>query len=461
MSEQPFEFHQLLPLGADDTPYRKLTDDFVDTVDFDGGELLKVDPEGLSLLAAEAFRDINHLLRPGHLAQLKTILDDPEASDNDRFVAYDMLKNANIAAGGVLPMCQDTGTAIIMGKKGQRVWTGGGDEGALARGVHRTYTETNLRYSQVSPVSMYEETNTRTNLPAQIEIYAEDGDAYKFLFIAKGGGSANKSFLYQETPARLQRSRSLDREELQGQGLRIGHTKGAGLAAAVEKDDHGPQRGEVLGSTEGCGYKELVLEPVALEFLHVRRGSGRRNEGGARFRSGECAFFTESSAGYAGVKAEAEFAFDIRALPYWSSVEGAPQNTIIGGASLWVMSGHEDEEYAGVAEFLNFLSSADIQANWHQNTGYLPITAAAYEQTKESGFYKENPGTDIAIIQMTGKAPTANSKGLRLGNFDQIRGIIDEELEAVWAGDKDAKTALDSAVERGNQLLRRFEQANR
>eukprot|EP00873_Tetraselmis_striata_P045724 jgi/Tetstr1/465988/TSEL_010579.t1 len=189
--------------------------------------------------------------------------------------------------------------------------------------------------------------------------------------------------------------------------------------------------------------------------------AGRRNEGGARFRSGECAFFTESSAGYAGVKAEAEFAFDIRALPYWSGVEGAPQNTIIGGASLWVMSGHEDEEYAGVAEFLNFLSSADIQANWHQNTGYLPITAAAYEQTKASGFYTENPGTDIAIIQMTGKAPTGNSKGLRLGNFDQIRGIIDEELEAVWAGDKDAKTALDSAVERGNQLLRRFEQANR
>ena len=203
MSEQPFEFHPLLPLGADDTPYRKLTDDFVGTVNFDGGDLLKVDPEGLSLLAAEAFRDINHLLRPGHLAQLQTILDDPEASDNDRFVAYDMLKNANIAAGGILPMCQDTGTAIIMGKKGQRVWTGGGDESALARGVHRTYTETNLRYSQVSPVSMYEETNTRTNLPAQIEIYAEEGNTYKFLFIAKGGGSANKSFLYQETPARL------------------------------------------------------------------------------------------------------------------------------------------------------------------------------------------------------------------------------------------------------------------
>lgn len=189
--------------------------------------------------------------------------------------------------------------------------------------------------------------------------------------------------------------------------------------------------------------------------------AGRRNEGGANFRSGECAFFTESSAGYAGVKSEATFAFDMRPLPYWSSVEAAPQNTIIGGASLWVLSGHDDKEYEGVAAFLEFLSTSDVQASWHQNTGYLPITAAAFEQTKGEGFYQENPGTDIAIIQMTGKAPTANSKGLRLGSFDQIRAIIDEELEAVWSGDKTAQTALDSAVERGNQLLRRFEKANR
>jgi sn-glycerol 3-phosphate transport system substrate-binding protein len=188
--------------------------------------------------------------------------------------------------------------------------------------------------------------------------------------------------------------------------------------------------------------------------------TGRRNEGGANFRSGDCALFTESSAGYAGVKAEADFEFEIRPLPYWASVEGAPQNTIIGGASLWVMSGHEPAEYEGVAEFLNFLSSPEIQAAWHQNTGYLPITLPAYELTKEQGFYKDNPGTDIAIIQMTGKEPTPNSKGIRLGNFDQIRTIIDEELEAVWTGDKSAQEALDSAVERGNPLLRRFEQAN-
>ncbi|MCY3874094.1 MAG: sn-glycerol-3-phosphate ABC transporter substrate-binding protein UgpB, partial [Rhodobacteraceae bacterium] len=159
--------------------------------------------------------------------------------------------------------------------------------------------------------------------------------------------------------------------------------------------------------------------------------AGRRNEGGANFRGGECALFTESSAGYAGVKAQAEFDFQIRSLPYWEGVEGAPQNTIIGGSSLWVLAGHEAGEYEGVAEFLSFLSTSDIQAKWHQDTGYLPITLAAAAQTKDEGFYEANPGTEIAGIQMTAKDPTPNSKGLRLGNFDQIRGIIDEELEAV------------------------------
>jgi len=186
---------------------------------------------------------------------------------------------------------------------------------------------------------------------------------------------------------------------------------------------------------------------------------GRRNEAGANFRAGECALFTESSAGYAGIAAEAEFAFEVHPLPYWEGVEGAPQNTIIGGASLWVMEGHEAEEYAGVAAFFNFLASPEIQAKWHQDTGYVPITASAAALTREQGFYEANPGTDIAVIQMTTNEPTGNSKGLRLGSFDQIRGIIDEELEGVWAGDKTAQEALDSAVERGNQLLRRFEQS--
>nr|WP_321444635.1 sn-glycerol-3-phosphate ABC transporter substrate-binding protein UgpB [uncultured Cohaesibacter sp.] len=189
--------------------------------------------------------------------------------------------------------------------------------------------------------------------------------------------------------------------------------------------------------------------------------TGRRNEGGANFRAGECALFTESSAGYAGIKSEAKFDFDVRPLPYWESIVAKPQNTIIGGASLWVMEGHDAPEYKGVGEFLSFLSSTDVQAKWHQDTGYLPITKAAGEATRASGFYDKNPGTDIAVIQMTANEPTANSKGIRLGSFDQIRGIIDEELEAIWSGDKTAQEAMDSAKERGDALLRRFEQANR
>src|ERR1700761_9252248 len=196
-------YHELFPLGPDDAPYRKLTGDHVATGMFEGQRIVKIELEALTRLASEAFFDGAHLLRPGHLAQLRAILDDPEASANDRFVAFDLLKNANIAAGKVLPMCQDTGTAIVMGKKGQQVWTGADDAAALSEGIRRTYTETNLRYSQVAPLSMYEEVNTGDNLPAQIDLYAEPGDQYKFLFIAKGGGSANKSFLYQQTKAVL------------------------------------------------------------------------------------------------------------------------------------------------------------------------------------------------------------------------------------------------------------------
>ncbi len=196
-------YREMFPLGRDDTPYRKLSADHVGRGSFNGTEMLTVAPEGLSLLAAEAFADIAHYLRPGHLRQLRDILDDPEASDNDRFVALDLLKNANVAAAGVLPMCQDTGTAIVMAKKGDGVWTGGGDEAALSEGVRRAYLTRNLRYSHMAPLSMYQEVNTGDNLPAQIEIYAAGGAAYEFLFVAKGGGSANKSFLYQQTPAVL------------------------------------------------------------------------------------------------------------------------------------------------------------------------------------------------------------------------------------------------------------------
>ena len=200
-----FDFHPILPLSHDDdhTPYRKLTSDHVSTFRANGREFIEVAPAALTLLAHDAMRDIAHLLRPAHLAQLRRILDDPEASPNDRFVALDLLKNANIAAGGVLPMCQDTGTAIILGKKGQQVITAGHDDAALARGVYDTYLSSNLRYSQLAPLTMYNEVNTGTNLPAQIEIFSEDGDEYHFLFMAKGGGSANKSYLFQETKALL------------------------------------------------------------------------------------------------------------------------------------------------------------------------------------------------------------------------------------------------------------------
>ncbi|GHG91665.1 fumarate hydratase [Comamonas sp. JC664] len=198
-----FQFQDMLPLGKDETPYRLLSKDHVSTFEAGGRTFLQVEPEALTLLTREAMRDIAHLLRPGHLQQLANILEDPEASSNDRFVALELLKNANIAAGGVLPSCQDTGTAIVMGKKGQYVITGGNDEEAISRGVFDTYRTSNLRYSQMAPLDMYKEVNTGNNLPAQIELYATDGDAYKFLFMAKGGGSANKSYLYQETKALL------------------------------------------------------------------------------------------------------------------------------------------------------------------------------------------------------------------------------------------------------------------
>ncbi|KPQ12201.1 MAG: fumarate hydratase class I FumA [Saliniramus fredricksonii] len=199
--------HALFPLGPDTTPYRKLTGEGVTVEKMGEREMIVVEPEAMRLLAEQAMMDINHLLRPGHLAQLRKILEDPEATANDRFVAYDLLKNANIAAGGVLPMCQDTGTAIVMGKKGRFVWTDGGDEDAIAQGIRDAYDKKNLRYSQLAALSMFEEKNTRNNLPAQIELYAEGEDAYKFLFVAKGGGSANKTFLYQATPSVLTKDR--------------------------------------------------------------------------------------------------------------------------------------------------------------------------------------------------------------------------------------------------------------
>lgn len=206
-SAPEFLYSDLLPTGADETPYRLITTEGVSTFSVDGRTFLKVDPEAIRRLTAEAMHDISHYLRPAHLAQLRKIIDDPEASGNDRFVALDLLKNVNISAGGVLPMCQDTGTAIVMGKKSEGVLTGTDDAEAISRGVYDAYTQLNLRYSQLAPLTTYDEKNTGSNLPAQVEIYATEqgpkGPEYKFLFMAKGGGSANKSFLFQETKAIL------------------------------------------------------------------------------------------------------------------------------------------------------------------------------------------------------------------------------------------------------------------
>ncbi|MBV5263094.1 fumarate hydratase [Pinisolibacter aquiterrae] len=204
-----FQYSEMFPLAKDTTPWRKLTSDFVKVETFQGEEMLVVDPAALKLLAETALGEISHYLRPGHLAQLAKILKDPEATENDKFVALDLLKNACISAGGVLPMCQDTGTAIVMGKKGRRVFTKGGDEAALSEGVRDSYLKRNLRYSQLAPITMYEEKNTKTNLPAQIDIYEDGEDAYKFLFMAKGGGSANKTYLFQQTPSMLTEDRML------------------------------------------------------------------------------------------------------------------------------------------------------------------------------------------------------------------------------------------------------------
>jgi fumarate hydratase, class I len=203
MPEKPFFYQDPFPLGPDTTEYEWLSSEHLSTAEFEGKSMLKIAPEALTLLAAEAMKAINFTLRASHLAQVAAILEDSEASENDRMVALMLLKNAEIAAHGILPFCQDTGTATIIGKKGQQVWTAGNDAEFLSKGIHQTYTQENLRYSQTAPLTMYDEVNTQTNLPAQIDLYATEGEAYQFLFVSKGGGSANKTFLYQETKALL------------------------------------------------------------------------------------------------------------------------------------------------------------------------------------------------------------------------------------------------------------------
>ena len=280
-----FAYEDLLPIGDDETPYRLLTTDGVSVVDGPGGRsFLQVEPEALRLLTDTAMHDIAHYLRPAHLQQLANILDDPQASNNDKFVALDLLKNANIAAGGILPMCQDTGTAIVMGKRGQHVLTPGRDEEAVSRGVYDAYTRLNLRYSQMAPVTTWDERNTGSNLPAQIELYADTAPGhettYKFLFMAKGGGSANKSFLFQETKAVLNPDammRFLD-EKLRSLGtaacppyhlaIVIGGTSAefalkTAKYASAKYLDHLPKAGD---AATGHGFRDTELEEKVLEL---------------------------------------------------------------------------------------------------------------------------------------------------------------------------------------------------
>ena len=279
IADAPDWFTELLPLGPDTTEYRLISSDGVRSVDTPLGTMLQVDPEAIRLLTSTAMREIAHFLRAGHLAQLRSILDDPEASANDRFVAMDLLKNAAVSAGGVLPMCQDTGTAIVKAKKGQMVFTGGGDEIAIAQGVQDTYLTSNLRYSQMAPIDMYEEKNTGTNLPAEIKITATEGGEYRFLFMAKGGGSANKSYLFQETKALLNEATLLPwlYEKMQSLGTAacppyhlavvIGGTSAemavetAKLASARYLDAL-PTEGAPLGH----GFRDVELEAKVLEL---------------------------------------------------------------------------------------------------------------------------------------------------------------------------------------------------
>lgn len=263
-----YQYSPMFPLAKDNTPFRKLTSDGVRLEKFGGKDVLVVEREAIRLLAEQAMIDINHYLRPGHLAQLAKILDDPEATGNDRFVAYDLLKNANISASGVLPMCQDTGTAIVMGKKGRLVWTEGDDDSAIAEGVMDAYTKKNLRYSQLAPVSMFDEKNTANNLPAQIEIYAEGESEYKFLFMAKGGGSANKTFLYQQTPSVLTHDRLI--AFLKEKILTLGTAACPPYHLAI-----------VIGGTSA----ELTLKTVKLASARYLDGLPTQgNDGGSAFR---------------------------------------------------------------------------------------------------------------------------------------------------------------------------------
>jgi fumarate hydratase class I len=288
-----FSYQDPFPLGKDTTKYRLLTKEYVSTKKFDGKEILKVDPEGLAFLSHQALRDVSFLLRPKHLEQVAAILEDPQASPNDRGVTIALLRNAEVAANFILPLCQDTGTATIVGKKGQQVWTGARDEEYLSKGVHKMYTEENMRYSQTVPLTMYEEVNSGNNLPAQIDLYATQGDEYKFLFVTKGGGSANKMYLYQETKALLNPA-SLEKflvEKMKTLGTAacppyhlafvVGGTSAEACLKAVKLAstkyfDHLP----TTGNKGGRAFRDVEMEE---KLLHAAQKSGYGAQFGGKY----------------------------------------------------------------------------------------------------------------------------------------------------------------------------------
>ena len=293
MPEKPFFYQDPFPIAADETEYECISTEHVSMSEFEGKPILKIAPEALSLLSAEAIKAINFTLRPDHLAQVAAILDDPEASENDRMVALMLLKNAEIASHGILPFCQDTGTATIIGKKGQQVWTDCDDAELLSKGIHQTYTKENLRYSQTAPLTMYEEVNTKTNLPAQIDLYATEGDAYHFLFVSKGGGSANKTFLYQETKALLnpQRLKEFCVEKMRSLGTAacppyhltfvIGGTSAENCLKTVKlASTRYLDKPPTAGNEHGQAFRDLELEQ---ELLALSREIGIGAQFGGKY----------------------------------------------------------------------------------------------------------------------------------------------------------------------------------
>jgi sn-glycerol 3-phosphate transport system substrate-binding protein len=325
----------------------------------------------------------------------------------------------------------------------------------------------------------HEKFNPKDYLPAVTSYYSDTqghllsmpfNSSTQVLYINKD--AYKKAGLDPNSPPKTWSDMEKAAEKLKASGAACSYTTGWQSWVQLESFSawHNVPFATLQNGFGGLGTRLVFNGPVQVKHIQnlgdwAKKGlftyAGRKDEPLGKFMSGECAMITTSSGSYANIKANAKFEFGVSQLPYYPEVKGAPQNTIIGGATLWVMTQKDPKIYKGAAKFFTFLSSPAIQVDWHESTGYVPITLAAYEETKKSGFYDKNPGFDVAINELSGKAPTPNSKGLRLGNFVQIRNVIDEELESVWAGKKTAKEALGDAVKRGNELLEKFQKTNK